>query len=136
MFKKIFLFVLVVCVGATGVVYYINRPGNTEESPETRNGIEISAINLAKEYNSDEKSSDAKYLNKAIEVTGIISEIEKNQDGGSMVVLETNDPNYGIQCVLAKTKTNLAKGTTVKIKGTCSGNSITGLTLIRCEITN
>lgn len=134
MFKKIFLFVLVVCVGATGVVYYLyNKPA---EKVESMKGISVSALDLAKEYNSNEKAADAKYLDQAIEVTGMVTEIEQNQDGGSMVILQTDDPTAGIQCALRDAKTSVTKGATVTIKGKCSGNGITGVTLTECIITN
>lgn len=134
MFKKIFLFVLVACLSATAVVYYLyNKP---VEKVESMKGISVSALDLAKEYSSNEKAADTKYLDQAIEVTGLVTEIEQNQDGGTMVILQTDDPTAGIQCALRDAKISVTKGATVTIKGKCSGNGITGVTLTECIITN
>ena len=98
-------------------------------------GIDVSAGTLAKEYTTNEKTADAKYLNKAIKVTGIISEIDKNQDGGLMIILQTDDPMAGVQCALRDTGAAPVKGQSIVVKGFCSGNGITGVSLTDCIIT-
>ena len=97
-------------------------------------GIAITSGALAKEYGADEKAADTKYLNKAIEVTGTISEVDKNQDGGVMVVLQTEDPTAGVQCSMREKNSAVAKGQNITIKGFCSGNGITGVSLTDCII--
>lgn len=111
------------------VLYELNKP-----HPSAKNGIPLTAVNLAKEYSVNEKAADAKYLNKAIEVSGIISEVDKNQDGGIMIVLQTDDPAAGIQCALHHKGANPVKGQNVVITGFCSGNGITGVSLTDCVI--
>src|SRR2546423_461654 len=63
----------------------------------------------AKAYNANEKDADTKYLNKAIEVSGTISEVDKNQDGGTMVILQTGDPAAGVQCAMRDKGATVAK---------------------------
>ena len=101
---------------------------------EDTKGIAITAIALSKEYSANEKAADAKYLNKAIEVSGMVSEVEKNQDGGLMVILQTDDPMAGVQCTMRDPGAAAAKGSQVTIKGFCSGNGITGVSLTDCVI--
>ena len=115
----------------TGIYLYFLPAKKVENSV----GIDITAASLAKEYASDEKSADAKYLNKAISVSGVVSETEKNQDGGLMIVLQTDDPMAGVQCTLRDKGANPAKGQSIVIKGFCSGNGITGVSLTDCIIT-
>jgi len=137
MFKKIFLFVLVVCVGATGVVYYLyNKPVKDDKVDSSIQGIQVSALNLSKEFANNEQNANTKYLDKVIDVTGLVTELEHNQDGGYMVVLQTDDPMMGIQCAMRDTKATATKGATLSIKGKCSGYGITGVTLTGCVITN
>ena len=101
---------------------------------ESAKSISITATNLAKEYSTNEKDADAKYLNKAIDVSGTISEVDKNQDGGVMIVLQTGDPTAGIQCSLREKGADPVKGQNIEIKGFCSGNGITGVSLTDCVI--
>ena len=101
---------------------------------EDAKGIVVAAPALAKEYTADEKTADTKYLNKAIEVTGTIGEIEKNQDGGMMVILQTEDPTGGVQCTMREKDAKASKGQSITIKGFCSGNGITGVSLTDCVI--
>ena len=125
----IYVLILIgVCTG-TYVLYQLFKP-----HPSAKNGIQITALNLAKEYSANEKAADAKYLNKAIEVSGTVTEIDKNQDGGMMIILQTGDPMTGIQCAMRDKGATSVKGNNVIIEGFCSGNGITGVSLTDCII--
>ena len=130
----IILLVLVLIGGGAGMYIWFFVYNKTAAKVENTKGITISSAALAKEYGTDEKAADAKYLNKAIEVTGVISEVDKNQDGGMMVVLQTEDPTGGIQCTMREKNTTPTKGQSLTIKGFCSGNGITGVSLTDCII--
>ncbi len=132
MIKKIILVVVALGLigGGIGAFMWFKPHPKVEDAK----GIVIAAPVLAKEYSADEKAADGKYLNKAIEVTGSVSEMEKNQDGGLMVILQTEDPTGGIQCTMRDKNANPAKGQTITVKGFCSGNGITGVSLTDCII--
>ncbi len=135
MFKKILIAILLlILIGAATGTYLWFKP---HKKVEDAKGIAITAEALSKEYNTDEKAADNKYLNKAIEVSGTISEVNKNQDGGLMIVLKTADPMAGVQCALRgkdDAASHLAAGQQITIKGFCSGNGITGVSLTDCVI--
>jgi hypothetical protein len=132
MIKKILagLFFLA-AIGAGVGVYLWNKP---HVMIEDKKGLVITAKVLFETYNANEKDADAQYLNKAIEVTGVVGEVEKNQDGGTMLILDTGDPIAGVQCAMREQNINVAKGAEVTIKGFCSGNGITGVSLTDCII--
>jgi hypothetical protein len=102
------------------------------ETVDDKKGIVIDAAALSGAYTSNEKTADSLYLNKVIEVTGTVSETEQNQDGGLMVILKTDDPVVGVQCALRDKGATVAVGQTVTVKGFCSGNGITGVSLTDC----
>ena len=129
--KILIIAFILLAIGVGTGIYLWNKP---HEKVESAKSVSITAAGLAKEYSANEKEADAKYLNKAIDVTGIISEVDKNQDGGLMVVLETGDPSAGIQCTLRDKGANPSKGQSIEIKGFCSGNGITGVSLTDCVI--
>ncbi len=132
MVRKILIIIFVLLLIGVGTgIYLWNKPHKKVENAKS---ITITAATLAKEYSANEKEADAKYLNKAIDVSGTISEIDKNQDGGIMIVLQTDDPTAGIQCALRDKGANPVKGQNIEIKGFCSGNGITGVSLTDCVI--
>lgn len=102
------------------------------QKAEDVKGLAIPAAELGKAFSNDESKANALYLNKAIEVTGAVSGIDKNQDGGTMILLDTGDPGLPIQCTMREKNTIVEKGKTVTIKGFCSGSSITGVLLTDC----
>lgn len=132
MIRKILIAVfLLALISVCTYVYVWNKP---HKKAEDTKGISISAEALSKEYNTNEKDADKKYLNKAIEVSGAISETDKNQDGGVMLILQTGDPMTGVQCAMRDKGINAVKGQNIIIKGFCSGNGLTGVSLTDCVI--
>jgi len=132
MLKRIAIVLFIILlIGIAFVIYLWNLP---HKKVENIAGINITAVTLAKEFTSNEQQANARYLNKAIEVSGVISEIDKNQDGGIMIILQSDDPTTGVQCAMRDKGVTVSKGQTVDIKGFCSGNGITGVSLTDCVI--
>jgi uncharacterized protein YpmB len=132
MMKVILIVVGLLAAIGGGTAYYMwNKPAPKAENAKA---IVFQADDLCKEYGKDEKAADAKYLNKVIEVTGVVGDIEKNQDGGVLVVLQTSDPATGVQCAMREKTVAVEKGKAVTIRGFCSGNGITGISLADCII--
>jgi hypothetical protein len=132
MIKKILIAIVLLIVAGVVTGYYMwHMP---HQKVEDARGISITADALLKEYTANEKAADARYLNKAIEVAGTVSEIEKNQDGGLMVILQTADATAGIQCAMRDAGTVVTKGQKVTIKGFCSGSGIMGISLTDCVL--
>ena len=129
MVKKILVAVLVIVVISvcTGVFMW-NKP-----HPEARHGIPITAIDLTKAYNVDERKANSAYLDKVLEVSGTVSDISKNQDSGIVVTLDTGDPLTGVLCTLKDKTANPAKGQALTIIGFCRGNNL-GVVVNDCII--
>ena len=129
--KASFTIFILILIGGGTIIYLWNKPHKKAENVKS---INITAAALAKEYRASEENADTKYLNKAIDVSGTISEVDKNQDGGIMIILQTDDPSAGIGCALRDKGANPIKGQNIEIIGFCSGNSITGVSLTDCII--
>ena len=67
-----------------------------------------------------------------IEVTGAVAGINTNQEGKTIVQLQSNDALFGVNCTMEK-ETGIKQGETVTIKGVCSGFT-TDVILIRCYL--
>jgi putative nucleic acid binding protein len=127
--RKILISVLVLAlIGVCTGVWLWNKP---HKKAEDAVGISIEAHDLARKYNKDEKAADSQFLNKVIEVSGTVMEVDSNQDGGIMVILQTDDPAAGVQCAMRDKGLKIGKGHAT-MKGFCSGNGITGVSLTDC----
>jgi len=107
---KLLLFVLVISFGPyyiyQNVLYKDARDINSEKSTFT-----ITAENLEKEYAVNPPKTDAKYLNKTIEVEGLITEVTDS----SMVV------DKKVFCKMNGTIKKNLLNKQIQIKGRCIG---------------
>lgn len=114
-----FLGAIVVLLAA---VYFVwNKP---HETVDDKKGIRITAEALAEKFEEDEQSANTTYLNQALEVSGIISEISQNQDGKDVILLESANPFSGVQCTLKEKISNHKEGDSITIKGFCHGYTL------------
>jgi hypothetical protein len=94
--------------------------------------ITVTAQAILDAYNADEKKANKLYLDKAIEVSGEVTDISKTQQGKTVVSLKTSNPMAGIRCTM-KEAAEVKAGDNVKIKGICSG-FLMDVTLIDCYL--
>ncbi|HLG32849.1 MAG TPA: hypothetical protein VI362_07390 [Ignavibacteriaceae bacterium] len=90
--------------------------------------IRINAVELDGAYKLNKLEADKKFLNKEIELTGIVIAFYLFSDGDNLLELESEDNGIGIYCIIKPGKDNeiasrLTKGTGVKIIGICTGMS-------------
>ena len=120
---KTFLAGILLCVAiVAGYAFYVaGKPHTNVEHFKT--DMRTSAEDLYKSYLSNEAEADKKYLNKVLEVTGLVSSFT-NEDGKHFLLLKTDDYG-GINCELINAGqsqlSSITKNKTVVIKGRCSG---------------
>lgn len=87
--------------------------------------IKVSAETLMRDYTANEVAADAKYKDKLIEVSGVISSIGKDILNKPYVALQTSDVIFTVQCMFdpsASSKlVNLTKDKSITVTGTMSG---------------
>ncbi|NCU03111.1 MAG: hypothetical protein GXC73_03915 [Chitinophagaceae bacterium] len=131
-FYFLLLFLLITISISLVVIYYAwNKP---HEDIEHSSGIQLTATDLFRAFSEQEKQATEKYSGKVLEVTGIVSAVTVNQQGNSIISLQSDDLMFGINCTMEKA-TTVKKGSTVTIKGLCSGFT-TDVILIRCYLIN
>ena len=131
---KIILF-LIVALALLGSVYawfFIwNKPQqNIKNAP----AIQIQATAIFNEYSTNEKTANARYIDKIVEVTGTVNSVSKNAEGKTVVLLKTDDLMFGVNCTMEE-DVQVKEGDTVSLKGICTGY-LTDVVLIRCYKTN
>jgi hypothetical protein len=108
---------LLLSVLAMGTWYIFFKPGRSIEQEQA---ITVRSTDIYNAFLHNEKSANALYLDKALTVTGKISDVKTNQQGQQVIILETEDPIFGVVCTMAK-PVGISKGKDISIKGFCTG---------------
>src|ERR1700689_3898471 len=98
--------VLILLCVAIWAVYEYKKP-HTDARDKTTN-IYIDATGLYNDFSKNETSANAKYLDKIIEVTGIVDDIQ-NTNGALVIMLNANQMMVGISCKMFDAKNNYFK---------------------------
>jgi len=105
--KKLIVLLLIVVVGGIFAYNYLYQDHRDIENEKSE--FSLTSLELTNEFSSASSNSEKKYLNKTIEVTGAISELNKND-----MTLDNT-----IICLFNETSqtSSLSIGSKVKIKG-------------------
>lgn len=139
-FLKIVLWLgLIGLLCGVGVYMYVFHKPHRDLSNEKAD-FSVTADAFYSEYSADETAGNAKYLDKAIEVSGVIVDRAESEKEISLTLL---DAMSGVSCsfdsaYVAENKSKILAfeiGSSVKIKGKCDGiDAIMGIVLTRCVI--
>lgn len=118
--RKILLtIVMLILICGFGYAYYIwNKPARDVAKEE---GIKITAVAIFDSFTNNEPSANTHFLNKAIEVTGTVTAVKKNQAGETVIYLQSSDPVFGVNCTFKQNPGTIEKGSTITFKGICTG---------------
>jgi hypothetical protein len=120
--KKLLAFtgIVLLCCIAWGL-YLFYKPHSGVEN--IKPAVTIAATALYQQYNADEKYGDSIFLDKVIEVKGIVSD-EQKTDSTLNILIKASDLG-GINCSLSlKDNKNIsmpAIGENITLKGKCTG---------------
>jgi hypothetical protein len=116
--KTILIISVIALAGAAYGVYMWNKPARNVAHEK---GIQITAAGIFDSFTVNENRANALFLNKAIQVTGEVTEIKNNQAGETVIYLKSNDPLFGVNCTFKENPGALTKGSTITFKGVCTG---------------
>lgn len=132
--KKLLLIGGLLAIVGAGVGFYIyNKPHQDIRSAAA--DYKISATSLFSAYEANEEAANEKYLGKMLEVTGVVQEVKKDEEGKTSVTLDGGSMMFGVICKLddfsAPRRTEFAEGEHVTFKGECTG-MLMDVVLVRC----
>ena len=135
--KKIIIGILILGILGAYVAFKIyNKPH--VNVVKTSADIIISANKIIEDFSTDETSANTIYLDKIIEVKGVISEVKIEKEKG-IITLKTNDDFGSVLCYLSEESTReirtLNEGETITVKGICTGY-LMDVILVKAEIVN
>jgi hypothetical protein len=111
---------IIIISAATGLyLFYKKHPDITKTKPDYK----ITAIELQKEFDTDEQGASQKFGNKVLEVTGTISSINVSEGNNINITLKTGNDMSSVICTLPSGPeiTALKPGNSATIRGVCSG---------------
>jgi len=124
-------------VAGLSVFYWVfNKPHRNVEGEKP--AFVMAAADLYSEYSTNEDASNAKYINKVLQVNGEVAEITIGENEATIVLVDAME---GVSCALDSTQTvdmkdklkALKQGDKVTLKGKCDGyDMIMGVVLTKC----
>jgi hypothetical protein len=116
--------VLVAFLGLAGIgvgLYLYNL--QDKDLQKAKPDFAITSIDLQRAFEDNEAVSIAKYVNKIIEVTGIIESVKAGEGNITNVALKTGSELSSVICTLSSQSDPavLVSGREVTIRGECSG---------------
>lgn len=130
--RSLIAFVLFAVLIGAAILFLYTKWNKPPESVENAEAVKVSAADLFQAFSENEQQATQTYNGKVLEITGIVSSTATNQQGKTIVQLQTNDPLFGINCTMEK-EASIKDGETITIKGVCSGFT-TDVILIRCYL--
>lgn len=117
--KKIFIGLTLLIAAVALVIYMVyNKP---HRNPADEKAIKVTAVELFKLYEEDEVEANKLYLDKTLEISGVVGEITSNQDQQVIVVLQTENSFFGVRCTMVESNIGVQPGQPIVIKGICTG---------------
>jgi hypothetical protein len=122
--KKIILILVIIFSIAASVYYYTFVYSNTHHrDAQAETSIVISADSLVAAYQANEQKANTIYLNKALEVTGYILSIDKDQANHITILMGKADAFSNVSITLLSVQPITQKvGEIITVKGVCTGN--------------
>jgi hypothetical protein len=119
--------------------FYINKPH--EDIDNASPAYTMTTEDIWKQYSENNKTADSLYTGKVIELSGVLSRVDKNDTIVSVVFVMAADSMFGdktISCQMYQKHnveaTTLAAGVPVKIKGFCTGYNDPDIKFNKCSI--
>jgi hypothetical protein len=122
-YTKIALFVVsfVALAVILAALYYYNL--KQTDMSKAKPDYVLSSTFLLKAFEDNETEASTKYINKIIEVTGVISVVEAAKDNTINVSLVTGSDHSSVICTFpaVKDQSGLKPGEEITLRGECSG---------------
>ena len=120
--KIIYILIAIILIAGSAYYYTFIYSKNHHRNAQDEAGIVISSDSLVAAYQSNEAAANNKFLNKALEVSGTIISINKDQTNHITVILGKVDAFSNVAITLTNiTPIQNKVGESITIKGVCTG---------------
>ena len=130
--KKILIILCIIAaIGLIGFIVLKLMSKNAERHVETEKAVIISAKALALAFRTSEDSANKIYLNKTLQISGVVTGIDSNDNHQSILILENSGGINGVASTFKSILTGIQVGNMVQCKGICTG-FLSNVTLSDC----
>jgi hypothetical protein len=114
--------ILIVVFASAGYYYVFVYAKKHHRDIQAEQSIVVVADSLSAAFGADEAKANAIYLNKAIQVTGAILSIDKNQAGQTTLLVGDKAAFSNVSITLTTPlPSKYGVGSTITVKGVCTG---------------
>jgi len=112
----------IIILAATCIGYFmLNTPSEVQRNLQNEKVIAISAKAIVKEFQNNEATANTKYLNKVVEISGDVTDVNTDKTGNFTITLKSDDSLSHVFFTLKPGNEQPKTGTTITIKGICTG---------------
>jgi len=123
--KKIIILVVLLAAAGAGIYAWKEYNRKNEDLSGVKALHTVQAVALINEFNSNDSLANSKYLGKVVAVEGMVKQVDRDDEGKYTVVLGDTAEMSSVRCLMdslhASDATALARGESVKIKGSFNG---------------
>ncbi len=131
----VLIVLVILALAGASIAYSLYHAPHRQASTETP-AISLRATDLYKAFAADEAKANTLYLDKVLQVQGVVKEILTDDQGGKVLVLESGDM-FGINCTIDSSQsqvlTAVKPGNQVTLKGICNG-MLMDVVLVKCVL--
>jgi hypothetical protein len=120
---KIALFVVFfIAIGGILAALYMFNMKHTDTA-KAKPDFVVTAQILQKEFNDNETAASSKYVNKIVEVTGMVASVKQSENNSVNITLTPEGDMSSVICTFTSLSdpSKIKSGDTVTIRGECSG---------------
>jgi hypothetical protein len=124
--RKKIIWLTVLIVALAGAWYgYKEYTRTNKDLLDVKAGFILPAVDLIKEYESNDSAATKKYNGKIVEVNGSVKKVETDEQGYYTIVLGDTARLSSVRCSMDSTHqkdaANIVEGSSVTIRGACTG---------------
>ncbi|MGB8492475.1 MAG: hypothetical protein WCE64_15580 [Bacteroidales bacterium] len=120
---KIALFIVlaIAIVGIGTAIYFFNM--QHRDLGKVKPDFTITAVDLQKAFEDNEAAANTRYVNKVLEVSGVIASLKPGENNSLSVFLKTGSDLSSVICTFQQgtALSGFKPGDAITIRGSCSG---------------
>jgi uncharacterized protein YpmB len=138
--KKTYIWItILIVVIAAGLYAYYEYNRKPADLSDVEAQTSITADSLVLSFETNEQNANSLYLGKPVNITGVIAEINNQQDTIVNVTLGKKDNMHKVSCLMdvnhSKEIKNFKVGDKITLRGICNGY-LMDVELNRCVVIN
>jgi len=123
--KTTIILAAILIAAALGIYAWREFHRTNEDLTGVKPAYTVDAKTLISEFESSDSAANTKYLGKIVQVSGMVKQVDKDDEGKYTVVLGDTAEMSSVRCAMdsvhAANATSLQRGQSVKVKGAFTG---------------